>query len=178
MFLDQKTAAKAAISFNVSTTQAAGQAILKAGLVCVGPVDNTDYTFSIPEDVTVNINNNVASFVDLEVSQGIYLTKEFTVDTSLNQRFILNNPNIDTSTIKVMIGSREYKMVDNIISVNKDSEIYLLQEIPDERYELLFGDGIIGKKLSNGDIIKVSYITTDGETGNGPSSLCLCRNNS
>ena len=164
-----KTAAKAAISFNVSTTQAAGQAILKAGLVCVGPVDNTDYTFSIPEDVTVNINNNVASFVDLEVSQGIYLTKEFTVDTSLNQRFILNNPNIDTSTIKVMIGSREYKMVDNIISVNKDSEIYLLQEIPDERYELLFGDGIIGKKLSNGDIIKVSYITTDGETGNGPS---------
>ena len=58
-----KTAAKAAISFNVSTTQAAGQAILKAGLVCVGPVDNTDYTFSIPEDVTVNINNNVASFV-------------------------------------------------------------------------------------------------------------------
>ena len=68
-----------------------------------------------------------------------------------------------------MIGSREYKMVDNIISVNKDSEIYLLQEIPDERYELLFGDGIIGKKLSNGDIIKVSYITTDGETGNGPS---------
>ncbi len=164
-----KTAAKASVSFNVSTTQASGQSILKAGLVCVGPVDNTDYTFSIPEDVTVNISSNVASFVDLEIFQGIYLTKEFTVDTSTNQRFILNNPNIDTSTIKVTIGTREYRMVDNIITVNSNSEIYLLQEIPDERYELLFGDGIIGKKLSDGDVIKISYITTDGLDGNGPA---------
>jgi len=166
-----KTAAKASVSFNVSTTQASGQAILKAGLVCVGPVDNTDYTFSIPEDVTINVSSNVASFVDLEIFQGIYLTKEFTVDTSTNQRFILNNPNIDTSTIKVRIGTREYRMVDNIITVNSDSEIYLLQEIPDERYELLFGDGIIGKKLSDGDVIKISYITTDGLSGNGPAAF-------
>jgi len=164
-----KTAAKATVSFNISTVQTEGQAILKAGLVCVGPVDNSDYTFSIPEDVTVNISNNIASFANLEVLQGIYLTKEFTVDSSLNQRFILNNPNIDTSTIKVKVGTREYRMVDNIITVNSDSEIYLLQEISDERYELLFGDGIIGKKLSNGDVIKISYIATDGETGNGPS---------
>jgi len=164
-----KTAAKATVSFNISTVQTEGQAILKAGLVCVGPVDNSDYTFSIPEDVTVNISNSIASFADLEVLQGIYLTKEFTVDSSLNQRFILNNPNIDTSTIKVKVGTREYRMVDNIITVNSDSEIYLLQEISDERYELLFGDGIIGKKLSNGDVIKISYIATDGETGNGPS---------
>ena len=164
-----KTAAKATVSFNISTVQTEGQAILKAGLVCVGPVDNSDYTFSIPEDVTVNISNSTASFANLEVLQGIYLTKEFTVDSSLNQRFILNNPNIDTSTIKVKVGTREYKMVDNIITVNSDSEIYLLQEISDERYELLFGDGIIGKKLSNGDVIKISYIATDGETGNGPS---------
>jgi len=101
-----KTAAKATVSFNISTVQTEGQAILKAGLVCVGPVDNSDYTFSIPEDVTVNISNSIASFADLEVLQGIYLTKEFTVDSSLNQRFILNNPNIDTSTIKVKVGTR------------------------------------------------------------------------
>ena len=73
------------------------------------------------------------------------------------------------SSIVVKVGNREYKQVDNIINVNKNSEIYLLQEVADEKYELFFGDGILGKKLTNGDVIKVSYITTKGSDGNGPS---------
>lgn len=164
-----KTAAKATVSFTLDTSTSASQLILKAGLVCVGAVDNTQYTFSIPGDISANINNNQATFSDLEILQGTFLTKEFVVDTSQDQRFILNNPNIDTSTIVVRVGTREYKQVDNIITVNKESEIYLIQEVADEKYELLFGDGIIGKKLETGDIIKVTYIVTDGETGNGPS---------
>ncbi len=164
-----KSAAKATISFNVGTSSAEGQLILKAGLVCVGGVDNTTYTFSVPEDITTNITSNVASFNNVTIYQGIYLTKQFTVDTSTNQRFILENPDIDTSTLVIKVGTREYKQIDNIIKVDGDSEIYLLQEIADERYELLFGDGIIGKKLENGDVIKVSYITTKGKEGNGPS---------
>ncbi len=164
-----KSAAQANISFNVNTASATGQLILKAGLVCVGAVDNTSYTFSIPEDITTNIISNVASFNNVNIYQGAYLTKTFTVDASYNQRFILENSDIDTSTLVVKVGTRTYNMVDNIITVNKDSEIYLLQEVPDEKYELLFGDGIIGKKLSNGDIITVSYITTNGANGNGPA---------
>ena len=69
----------------------------------------------------------------------------------------------------VKVGNREYKQIDNIITIDKTSEIYLLQEVADEKYELIFGDGILGKKLSSGDVIKVSYITTDGSDGNGPS---------
>ena len=164
-----KSAAQANISFSVNTASATGQLILKAGLVCVGAVDNTSYTFSIPEDITTNIVSNVASFNNINIYQGAYLTKTFTVDASYNQRFILENSDIDTSTLVVKVGTRTYNMVDNIITVNKDSEIYLLQEVPDEKYELLFGDGIIGKKLSNGDVITVSYITTNGATGNGPA---------
>jgi hypothetical protein len=164
-----KTAAKATVSFTIDVSTTASQLILKAGLVCVGAVDNSAYTFSIAGDVSANIVNDQATFTDLEIFQGTYLTKEFIVDTSQDQRFILNNPNIDTSTIKVRIGTKEYKQVDNIITVNKESEIYLIQEVADEKYELLFGDGIIGKKLSSGDVIQVSYIVTDGENGNGPS---------
>ena len=164
-----KTAAKATVSFTVDVSTTASQLILKAGLVCVGAVNNSAYTFSVPGDVSANIVNNQATFTDLEICQGTYLTKEFIVDTSQDQRFILNNPNIDTTTIKVRIGTKEYKQVDNIITVNKESEIYLIQEVADEKYELLFGDGIIGKKLSSGDVIQVSYIVTDGENGNGPS---------
>lgn len=164
-----KTAAKATISFTIDTSTTASQLILKAGLVCVGAVDNTQYVFSVPSDISANIVNNQVTFSQLEVYQGTYLTKEFVVDNSQDQRFILNNSNIDTNTIVVRVGTREYKQVDNIINVNKESEIYLIQEVADEKYELLFGDGIIGKKLSTGDVIKVSYIVTDGTDGNGPS---------
>ena len=163
-----KTAATADISFDVTTSET-GQIILKAGLVCVGAVENTSYTYSIPEDITVNVSNSIASFTGITVYQGVYLTKDFTVDTSYNQRFILDNSNIDTSTMVVKVGNREYKQIDNIITIDKTSEIYLLQEVADEKYELIFGDGILGKKLSSGDVIKVSYITTDGSDGNGPS---------
>ena len=164
-----RSAAKATVSFNIASSSTSAQIILKAGLVCVGAVDNTSYTFSVPEDITRNNVNGSASFDNIEVYQGIYLTKEFVVDNSTNQRFILNNPNIDTSTIIVKVGTREYKQVDNIFTVDSNSEIYLLQEIADEKYELLFGDGIIGKKVETGTTIKVSYITTDGADGNGPS---------
>ena len=164
-----KSAAKATVTFSIGTSAAEGQLILKAGLVCVGGVDNTTYTYSVPQDITTNIVSSVATFENVDVFQGIYLTKQFTVDTSTNQRFILNNADIDTSTIVVKVGTREYKQIDNIVKVDSASEIYLLQEIADERYELLFGDGIIGKKLENGDVIQVSYITTQGSAGNGPS---------
>ena len=164
-----KSAAKATVTFSIGTSAAEGQLILKAGLVCVGGVDNTTYTYSVPQDITTNIVSSVATFENVDVFQGIYLTKQFTVDTSANQRFILNNADIDTSTIVVKVGTREYKQIDNIVKVDSASEIYLLQEIADERYELLFGDGIIGKKLENGDVVQVSYITTQGSAGNGPS---------
>ena len=104
------------------------------------------------------------------------MTRQFAVDTSVNQRFILDNPNIDTSSIRVSVtsagqvgGEREFKHVDNILHIDKSSEIFLLQEIGDEQYELLFGDGYFGKKLETGQIITVSYIITDGSLGNGPS---------
>ena len=164
-----RSAAKATVSFNIASSSTSAQIVLKAGLVCVGAVDNTSYTFSVPEDITRNNVNGSASFDNIEVYQGIYLTKEFVVDNSTNQRFILNNPNIDTNTIVVKVGTREYKQVDNIFTVDSNSEIYLLQEIADEKYEILFGDGIIGKKIETGTTVKVSYITTDGEDGNGPS---------
>jgi hypothetical protein len=164
-----KTAAKAEISFSIQTASTEAQLILKAGLVCVGNVDNTSYVFSIPEDISKPIIGGVATFSNIEVYQGVYLTRQFEVNSALNQRYILDNSNIDTDTIVVKVGTREYKRVDNILNLDKNSEIYLIQEIADEKYELLFGDGILGKKLENGQTVRVSYITTDGKDGNGPS---------
>ena len=175
-----KSAAKANITFDVPTASNSKTMTLLKGLVTVGPFDNTTYRFSIPENITANIKNGVATFgtteSPIEIFQGTLLTRQFAVDTSVNQRFILDNPSIDTSSIRVSVtsagqvgGEREFKHVDNILHIDKSSEIFLLQEIGDEQYELLFGDGYFGKKLETGQIITVSYIITDGSLGNGPS---------
>jgi hypothetical protein len=173
-----RTAAKARVSFDVPVTTNTSVVTLQAGLVCVGSVDNTSYTFSIPDDISANVMNGEASFNGIDVYQGTFLTKQFIVDGSLDQRFILNNSFIDTSTISVYVKGIndsglgvEYFSVDNILEVNSNSKIYLLQEVQDEKYELLFGDGLIGQKLENNAVITVNYIITDGEEGNGASSF-------
>ena len=175
-----RSAAKANVWFNVPTTTTSGTLTLQAGLVCIGVTDNSSYRFSIPEDLTVGVKNGVAQFgtADLprEVLQGSMLSRQFLVNTSVDQRFILDNPNIDTSTIRCYVRGigdsglgREFKQIDNILNLNKNSEVFLLQEVQDERYELLFGDGYFGKKLENNAVITVRYLVTDGAAGNGPS---------
>ena len=182
-----RTAAQATISFDVTTNGNTPTLTLQPGLVCVGTANDTSYVFSIPESITSvtsqltdssgNVISSTSSFNNIVVYQGTYLTKNFVVDGSLDQRFILDNSFIDTSTIIVKVTGisdtteREYNKVDNILNVTDSSEVYLLQEIADERYELLFGDGVFGKKIENEAVINVSYIVTDGVDGNGPSSF-------
>jgi len=182
-----KTAATADISFTVIFPDFTGDMInrvpnatLSAGLVCVGDSNNTSFVFSTSENwsAPIKIVNGAysAEFSNIQIKQGTLLVKEFTKEESLDQKFILDNPAIDTSTIKVYIDDTtdqddglgiEYFLVENIVNVDSSSEIYLLQEIQDEKYELIFGDGIIGKKIDNGAKITVKYITTDGKDGNG-----------
>ena len=173
-----RSAAKAQVSFTYNTTSTAPTATLAAGLVCVGTVENTNYLFSIPNDITTTIVNGVATFNNIDIFQGTFLRKQFVVDGSLDQRFLLDNSFIDSSTIVVKVADlndsgfgREYSLASNILNIDSTSETYLIQEVKDERYELLFGDGYFGKKLSNGDKITATYIITDGKDGNGPSSF-------
>ena len=183
-----RTAAQATVSFDITTSGNTPTLTLQAGLVCVGTSNDTSFVFSIPETITTtttqavdgsgNIISSTGSFNNIIVYQGTYLSKTFTVDGSLDQRFTLENSFIDTSTIRVYVkGSsdtglgREYRKVDNILNVTNTSEIFLIQEIADERYEILFGDGVFGKKLDNDSLITVAYIVTDGVEGNGSASF-------
>jgi hypothetical protein len=177
-----KTASRAAVTFEVPTTTSSAFLTLQAGLVCVGSSNNTTYRFSITEDITTTVKNGVAKFgsstAPVYVHQGNLLTKQWTVDNSQDQRFILDNPNIDSANLVVYVKGindsgvgREYYKVDNILQLNKNSEIYLIQEVQDEKYELLFGDGYFGKKLENNSVITAKYIVTDGERGNGATTF-------
>ena len=157
---------------------------LRSGLVCVGSSENTTYRFSIPDEITStrvrDINGvSFAQFDDtIDIYEGTLLQRVFLVDTSTDQRFIIDSPNIDSSTLRVYVKGtndvglgRKYSMVDNILNINKNSEIYLAQEVQDEKYEILFGDGLFGRKLESNSLITARYIVTDGETGNGPSNF-------
>jgi hypothetical protein len=168
-----RSASKANLTLNIQATTSSPTVTLEQGLVCVGSVDNSNYIFSIPENITTTVTSNTATFSGINVYQGTLLRNTFVVDGSLDQRFILNNSFIDTSTIVVKVDEKEYSRVDNILNINSTSEIYLIQEVQDEKYELLFGDGYFGKKLQNGAVITVTYIITDGIEGNGASNFAF-----
>jgi len=178
-----RKSAQAIINFDFKFNGNSNSVRLRKGLICVGAQNNTSFTFSIPDNITVtspiDAGSNVlvnpprtAQFRDITVYQGTLLKKNFVVSGSLDQRFVLDNSFIDADSIRVFVrksGSTsglEYSRIDNITGINEKSNIYLIQEIKDEKYELMFGDGLFGKKLDNGDIIEVSYIITDGKAGN------------
>ena len=184
-----KTAARASISFNVTANSTSTQMVLQPGLVCVGRSNDSDIVFSISETITANttVNNGVAtaSFgsvaAPIQVLEGTFIKSQFIVDGSLEQRFILDNGNIDTSSIVAYVGTedelgKQYKLIDNIVGITSMSDTYLIQEVQDERYELLFGDGVFGRKPENGAIITVQYVVTSGSEGNGPTNFNFAGN--
>jgi hypothetical protein len=173
-----RKSSEAVVSFEIQSQSTSPILSLQAGLVCVGNANETSYVFSIPQNISSSVIDGKATFNNVIVFEGTFLKKEFVVNGSLDQRFILNNSFIDSSTITVYIKGpsdsglgRIYSLADNIFDIDKNSEIYLIQEVQDEKYELLFGDGYFGKKLENGSIITVTYIVTNGKDGNGASQF-------
>jgi hypothetical protein len=178
-----RRSARAKVSFFVDTTNFTNvptQLTLKSGVVCTTRSFGTEsYSFIIPSDITVPVTNNIAEFNDVEVYEGTQVIQNFTVNPfDLNQRFILDNAGIDTRTIAVSVKpsenstvSRTYTLANSLFDINSDSAIYFIQEIEDERYELIFGDGIFGKKLSEPNYITVRYVVSNGSDANGLSSF-------
>ena len=182
-----KKASIAKISFSVDVSNINAKTIkLHKGLVAVGNVQNGSYMFSIPDDITANADiNGLVTFDNITLYEGTLLTKQFTVDSSqTDAKYILPNVNIDTSSIRVEVlnanGINEtYTKYENIFQVDKDSRLFLVQEIDDEKYQLLFGDGTLGKKpgstksvpTGHGSTIKSSYIVTNGEAGDGAANF-------
>lgn len=179
------TAARSNISFFVDTSTFAYTPVsitLKKGLVCSSSAfGNESYTFAIPSDITVPVVDNRALFDSIEIVEGSFVVNNFTVE-SVNpappQRYILDNPNIDTSTITVTVRdsvsssiSNKFTFADNLFNVTPTSKIFFIQEIEDQRYEIIFGDGIFGQALQEQNYIEVSYLTTNSSSANGVSSF-------
>jgi len=179
-----RTASRANISFFVDTTALSINPLtltLKKGTVTTtsSSFGNQSFSFIIPEDITVPVIEGIAFFDAIDIYEGTFLTTNFTVDSNdPNQKFILENVNIDTSMISVKVRntemssvSRKFILSNSLFEVTADSKVFFIQEVEDQRYELIFGDGIFGQKLEDMNYIDISYITTNGIYGNGVSSF-------
>ena len=175
----------ARVSFDVDVSNTTAVTVtLKAGVVATsrstGVRRTKNFIFSIPNDITAQVNSDGrARFTNIKIFEGTYVNQTFTVDSNNpNQKFILPNSGIDTDLISVIVRdtegstvSRKFDMFESLFDVTKDTRAFFLQEISQERYELLFGDGIFGVKLENSNFVEASYITCNGSEANNISNF-------
>ena len=136
------------------------------------------FNFSDTQTAVVN-NFGICTFTNAKIYEGVFLSATFVVDDSnYNQRFVLKNPNIDTTTIRIEIQEDPneeintlYTRAENLVELEQDSRVYWIAETEEGYYELTFGDGYFGKKLKNGARIYVDYIVSNGELANGIQGL-------
>lgn len=178
---NSRRAAKANISFFVEVSDPSTKIVtLKSGVVCnTSNFGRSSFVFSVLDDVTVPVIDGIASFDGIEIYEGSYINTNFTVlPNTANQRYILENRGIDTRTLKVSVrdtpsisSAKKFINSSSILDVTATSRVFFIQEIEDERYELLFGDGVFGEKLVENNYIQVSYLISSGTDGNGFSSF-------
>ena len=179
-----RKAATSSISFFVDTTNiqpSPASVTLNKGTVATsqGSFAGVSGSFCILDDITVPVINNTASFNNVSIYEGTFLTKNFTYSSQNPfQKFILPNAGVDTELMKVSVKSNEsstastkYSLQDSLFYIGSDSKVYYLQEVEDERYELIFGDGVFGKQLEENNYITVNYLTSNGDAGNGMSNF-------
>ncbi len=185
-----RKAARANISFSVDVSNTTAVTVtLKAGAVLTsrstGVNKNQNFIFSIPNDITVPVNSfGQARFSNIEVYEGTYITQTYTVDAgNPKQKFILPNSGIDTDLLSVIVRdtkdstvSRKFDLFNSLFDVTASTRSYFIQEIGQERYELLFGDDIFGVKLENNNYIEASYITTSGSVANNITNFTFIGN--
>ncbi len=173
------TAPKAIVNLDVTFTGTApASVIFQAGSGFVTNFDGSLYRYILAEDYRVEVSNSVATFNNLPVYEGALVKTKTTVDTTKNQRFFIENAAADTNTLKVRVyqsanssSYETYKQANNILDIGTDDKIFFINEIEDESYELFFGDGVLGRKLENGEVVEISYIVTNGSSTNGAKTF-------
>ena len=174
------TSPTAKLDFDITFTGGSVPAsvIFKAGTGFVTNYDNTLYRYVLKEDAKAEVANGVASFSE-EFFEGSLVTTRTEVNSVLkSQRFKIQNPAADLSTLVIKVyqsptssAFQEYKRADSILDIGSDDEVYFISEIEDEQYEIFFGDGVLGKKLADGETIEMSYVVTSGPSSNGAKSF-------
>jgi len=153
---------------------------MKAGDVFVADNSTDSFTFALMRDIKVPVESGTgkAYFNNVTIYQGNRLHYNYTVDYTKNQEFIIPDENVDTELLVVSISPNAqssekdaYNLAANVTTLDSNSRIYYLEEAEDLRYRLVFGDGVIGRKLIDGEYITITYLSTEGVEANGASDF-------
>ena len=142
-------------------------------------IDNTEYNFVTNEDIAMSPQDGVYKFQNVTLYEGTLVNFKYTVDsTDVDQRFIIPNVNADTSTLKVTVQTsisdttqEVYTLASGLKSLDDTSKAYFLSETDTGKFEVYFGDGILGKKLADGNIVILEYIVSNLEVANGTANF-------
>ena len=174
------TSPQAAVDMVLTFTGTApAEVSLKAGSGFVTNYDGSLYRYILKDDNKVSVVNKVATFTGVPIYEGSQIVSNTVVDTSIkNQRFIIENAGIDTNTLNVRVYQAanssiftDYKVANNILDIGATDKVYFINEIEDEKYEIFFGDGVLGKKLEDNNVVQLSYIVTNGTATNGAKTF-------
>jgi hypothetical protein len=154
---------------------------IPAGTKFTSSIDDLTYSFVTVADKTVQPIDGVYTAQSLNVYEGTYVSYNYTYDEQdIDQRFLISSDRVDTTTIKVVIQNSAsdvttnvYTKATSITELDGTSKVFFLQEAEDGQYEIYFGDGVIGKKLDDGNIINVSYVVTNKTEANGATAFTL-----
>jgi len=142
-------------------------------------IDDITYTFVTPEAETIYSETNTFS-ANITIKEGEPLTHKFTYDANDPKRIIIPNSNVDSSSISVRVqnsasdgSTTEFKQATNLVQIYSDTDVYFLQAVDDDKYEVQFGDGVLGKALVDGNIVIVDYLVCSGDETNGASSFSI-----
>jgi len=172
----------ATATLNVLVNEASGASLtMSRGTKFTTTVNGQSYSFVNNSDVSIAPASGVYQFNNLVVFEGSYLNFKYTANTSdIDQRFIIPNDSVDTNTLTVKVQesssdatTKTYKLATGIVSIDDESEVFFLQEVEGGRFEVYFGDGVLGKSIADGNIVILDYINCNRDAPNGASSFTL-----
>ena len=165
-------------SVDITLNDGTGSAVtMDKGTTFTSVIDNVTYQFITNEDITMTPINGVYKFSNVPLYEGTLVSFRYTVDSNdVDQRYIIPNVNADTTTLKVSVQTsandttlQTYSLASGLKGLNDTSKAYFLKETETGKFEVYFGDGIIGNKLADGNIVILEYIITNKEEANGAS---------
>jgi len=165
-------------SVDITLNDGTGSSVtMDKGTTFTSVIDNVTYQFITNEDITMTPINGVYKFSDVPLYEGTLVSFRYTVDSNdVDQRFVIPNLNADTTTLKVSVQTsandttlQTYSLASGLKGLNETSKAYFLKETETGKFEVYFGDGIIGNKLADGNIVILEYIITNKEEANGAS---------
>ena len=171
------TAAKAVVDVFLNTTNAS--ATMPAGTVFTSSVGDTSYQFVTTQSVTAFNSGSFVQFNNVTIAEGSFVATRYTADTqNVEQRFVINDDRADTTTLTIKVqnsatdtGSATYTRATDIAGLTSTSNVYFLQEVEDGKFEVYFGDGILGNAVEDGNIIIMNYVVTNKGAANGASAF-------